>query len=237
MTESESHHSHHEHEHRMEQDRSGLKAMLAYGRHIPDFWRSDVNRAVVEIIEPQPGETILDIGAGMGAAVLPAAALVGSHGRVIAIEPTLFMRRMLAGRCLLNRRRQTIKILDGIAENLDVDAESIDAALSVNTLHHVSDLTAMAEELHRVLRPGGRVLLLDEDFDDESHPQYESLEDAKRGHRFGFSGGDHHHGTDDHGHTHLEVDIDKLGETMRRIGFIDIVAGHTTVAGAPVRAG
>lgn len=41
---------------------------------LPEFWFSDLNRAVVDLVAPQPGEVVLDLGAGMGPASTQAAA-------------------------------------------------------------------------------------------------------------------------------------------------------------------
>ena len=43
----------------------------------------------------------------------------------------------------------------------------------MNVMHHFTDLDAAIGELNRVLRPNGRLLLVDESFDDPSHPEHE----------------------------------------------------------------
>ena len=219
-----------DHEHRMEQDGAGWRAVVAYGRHTRDFWSSDVNRAVVKLADPTDGEIALDIGAGMGAGVFVAAGLVGRAGRVLAVEPTPFMRRALAVRRRTNRHRHRVEILDGVAEDLPISSDRVDVAWAVNVLHHISDLDRAMLEIKRVLAPGARVILVDEDFDDPAHPEHERMKEHHGHHH----GGDHHHDTDDDGRHHLMVDVDELGQTMRSHGFTAVHSGARTLAEVPV---
>ena len=136
------------------------------------MWTSSVNRAVISLLDIGADERVLDIGAGMGpGAVL--AAQAGAH--VVAVEPTPFLRRVLRVRRLGQRSRRRIEILDGTAEHLPVTDASIDAAWSVNAMHHWADIDTAVAELGRVLRRGGRLLLVDEDFDDPAHADHERV--------------------------------------------------------------
>ncbi len=216
----------------MEHDGAGWRAVVGYGRHVRDFWSSDVNRAVVKLMAPTDGEVALDIGAGMGAGVFVAAAQVGRSGRVLAVEPTPFMRRSLAVRRRTNRHGRRVDILDGVAERLPVTSGTVDVAWAVNVLHHISDLDSAVTELRRVLAPDARVALVDEDFDDPTHPEHEKMQER---HGHAHHGGDHHHDTDEDGHHHLMVDVDALGDTMRRLGFVDVDPREESIAGVPAR--
>ena len=81
-------------QYRHEHDKK-LKAKFHWLTKIRKFWQSDINRATLQLVEIKPGETVLDIGAGMGPATV-AAALQGA--KVIAVEPSSFMRTILAER-------------------------------------------------------------------------------------------------------------------------------------------
>ncbi len=214
-------HDDHDHDHRMDQDGTTWQAMRAYLPQLRKFWSNDVNDAVVDLVAPTNGETLLDIGAGMGAATFPAARRVGRKGSVIAIEPTPFMRRMLALRRLGNRSRSRVTALDGRAEKLPVGTDMVSAAWAVNVLHHVSNLDEAVIELRRVLAPAGRVVLVDEDFDDTTHPSYETMQ-ARHGQKHGD-------------HEHLMIEIDELGRVFEAAGFRDVEARFDSVAGVPVR--
>jgi len=214
-------HSDHDHGHRMSQDGTTWQAMRMYLPRLRKFWSNDMNDAVVDLVAPAEGETVLDIGAGMGAATFRAARRVGRKGSVIAIEPTPFMRRMIALRRLGNRTRSRVMALDGRAEKLPVGTDMIAAAWAVNVLHHISDLDAAVIELRRVLGPGGRVVLVDEDFDDPDHRNHEEMK-ARHGHKHGD-------------HEHLMIEIDDLGRAFEAAGFRDVDARLDSLAGAPVR--
>jgi len=155
-------HGHHAHEH----DR-GARGFLRYLLLLPQMWRSDIGREVVRSVAPVSGECVVDLGAGMGAATVVAAM---SGATVVAVDPMPYMRRMLALRRQWQRHRATIRIVDGAAESIPLADSSVDALWTVNTIHHWTERDRASRELARVMKPAGRVLLVDEDFDDPSHP-------------------------------------------------------------------
>ncbi len=211
------HHHDHGHGHHGHENDQGIRGALRYLRWLPEFWRSSINDAVVGLIDPKPGEQVLDIGAGMGAGAMQAAA---SGAQVVAVEPTPFMRRILTMRRTFSRRRANLEVVDGTAERMPVDDHSVDAIWAVNTMHHWVDVERGVAEIARVLRPGGRILLVDEDFTDPSHPEHE---------RFG----DHDdHGDDHHGFTLVEAD--QMGERLRAAGLTDVDAANDRIDDRPV---
>ena len=212
MHELDEHHEH-GHGHGHEQDR-GLKGMLRYLGHARSMWRSDVNEAVVARLAPSSGERVVDIGAGAGAGTMVAARR-GAH--VVAVEPTGYMRRVLHLRRLEQRARSRIEVVDGAAEATGLDAGSVDAVWAVNSMHHWTDPAAAIRELARILRPGGRLLLADEDFDDPTHPDHESFTERHS----------------DHSHHFDTVDPASMADDLRALGFVVATAGKEPVAGAP----
>ena len=174
-------HSHVEHGHG--QDR-GMRGFVRYMSRLPKMWRSPVSREVVRAISPQPGEHVVDIGAGMGPATVLAAKTGAS---VMAVDPTGFMRRILAVRRLGQRARSAISVADGSAEVIPAADRSIDAVWTVNTMHHWTNLDAAILELARVLRPGGRLVLVDEDFDAPTHPAFAKSQERRTHRRHHFA--------------------------------------------------
>jgi ubiquinone/menaquinone biosynthesis C-methylase UbiE len=184
-------------------------------RHLPRMWRSAINDAVIDLVDPRAGERVVDIGAGMGAGAMNAAR-TGAH--VLAVEPTPFMRRTLQLRRLFSRSRANVEILDGTAERLPADDRTIDAIFAVNTMHHWTDVEGGVAEIARVLRPGGRVVLVDELFTDPSHPDHE---------QFGADHGPEHHGF-------TMVEADQMKDLFDAVGLTDVDTSNQRLAGRPV---
>jgi ubiquinone/menaquinone biosynthesis C-methylase UbiE len=177
------------------------------------MWRSSINDEVIALAAPAAGETCVDIGAGMGAGLR---AGTGGGAKVVAVEPTPFMRRVLTIRRLGRRDRDRIEVVDGTAEHIPVDDGSVDAVWAVNTMHHWNDAATAIGEIARVLRPGGRIVLADELFDDPDHPEHD---------RFGS------HGVEHHGFT--MVDGDEMAALLTDAGFIDVEAGRRILDDCP----
>lgn len=208
-TEHNQDHADHGHEHDQ-----GVKGMLRYLRFARDMWHSEVNAAVVGRLAPRRGETVMDIGAGAGAGTMLAAKTGCS---VVAVEPTPYMRRVLQVRRLFQKARKRIRIVDGTAEATGVEPASVNAAWAVNTMHHWSDIAGGVGELARVLAPGGRVLLVDENFDDPTHPEFEKFGSKKEEH-------DHHFAT---------VEPDVVASELKKMGLAVEFAGFDKIAGRP----
>src|SRR4026208_1262567 len=97
-----SRHGHGGHGHGQDQDR-GVRGFLRYMGMLPKMWRSPLSREVVREIAPQPGERVVDIGAGMG----PAPVLAAKAGAsVVAVDPTPYMRRIVGTRRLAHTFRK-----------------------------------------------------------------------------------------------------------------------------------
>jgi len=116
-------------------------------------------RQVLSLLVPKPGEHVVDIGAGPGFLAAEMAAAVGPQGRVYAVEPSASMRE------LARSRHASFEIRDGAAEALPLPDAAVDVAVATQVLEYVPDVPAALAEIRRVLRPGGRVLILDTDWD------------------------------------------------------------------------
>jgi demethylmenaquinone methyltransferase/2-methoxy-6-polyprenyl-1,4-benzoquinol methylase len=100
------------------------------------------------------GMRVLDLGCGTGVLAAHSQAIVGAAGRVAALDPSLGMLRQASGRGVRLRVR-------GLADTLPFADERFDLLAMGYALRHVADLRATFRELRRVLRDGGKLLLLE----------------------------------------------------------------------------
>ena len=107
------------------------------------------------------GERILDVGCGPGFYCAEIAEEVGPTGSVVGVDSSSAMLDLAARRCAGN---ESIELRPGEAVSLPVDDASFDAALCVQVLEYVTDPTVALAEMHRALRPGGRVVVWDVDW-------------------------------------------------------------------------
>jgi demethylmenaquinone methyltransferase/2-methoxy-6-polyprenyl-1,4-benzoquinol methylase len=100
------------------------------------------------------GMTLLDAGCGTGAVAAQAQAIVGRRGRVVALDPSFGMLHQAEGQGVGRRVR-------GLAESLPFPSQRFDFLSMGYALRHVADLRTTFREYRRVLKPGGRLLLLE----------------------------------------------------------------------------
>jgi arsenite methyltransferase len=105
------------------------------------------------------GERVLDIGSGPGFLAAEMAEEVGPEGKVCGVDPSDSMLAMA------RRRGATVEYASGDALALPYPDESFDAAVSTQVYEYVADMPAALAEVRRVLRAGGRLLILDTDWD------------------------------------------------------------------------
>lgn len=113
---------------------------------------------VVEAAALQPTDRVLDIGCGPGVAVARAASEVPA-GHVTGIDPSDVMVRQATRR---TRDAANVTITTGTAESIPLGDDSVDVVWATNTFHHWADTAAGLAEVRRVLRPGGRLLVMEQ---------------------------------------------------------------------------
>lgn len=102
----------------------------------------------------QPGMSVLDVAMGTGLVTREAIRIVGDPCLVLGLDPSGGMLR--EGMRLLN-----VPAVRGLAEQLPLDAHSFDFLSMGYALRHLSDLTVTFREFHRVLKPGGKLCVLE----------------------------------------------------------------------------
>jgi len=107
---------------------------------------------------------VLDVGVGPGILAAEIAAEVGATGRVCGIDVSDSMLT-IAGARATRPHAATLELTRGGAEDVPYDDRSFDAVVTTQVLEYVPDTPRALAEIHRVLKPGGRVLILDTDWD------------------------------------------------------------------------
>lgn len=110
--------------------------------------------------EIKEGEVVLDLGSGAGFDCFLAAQKVGKSGKVIGIDITQEMVN-IANTNAKKYGYKNVEFRLGDIEKLPVDDNSIDVVISNCVINLAPDKSKVFSEVHRVLKPGGRVYLSD----------------------------------------------------------------------------
>lgn len=123
-----------------------------------EIWKASrlVSEWMVRRLDPRPGDTVLELGAGLADTGLMAARLVGQSGRVVVTDFTPEMVAAARRRAEeLGVRNSEFRVLD--AERMDLATDSVDGVLCRWAYMLMIDPSAAFAETRRVLRPGGRL--------------------------------------------------------------------------------
>ena len=139
-------------------DRAAEQLLAAYVT--PDVVAQ--RQKVLDILQLQAGQKVLDIGSGPGYLASEMAMIVGPQGEVHGVD---ISEQLIA----LARRKYTgqpqLKFHAANARSLPFPDEYFDVVVVTQVLEYLADVGAALSECRRVLRPGGKVLVLDTDWD------------------------------------------------------------------------
>lgn len=146
--------------------------------------REEEKALALYCLNPQKSEKILEVGAGGGFFSLPIAEMI-FPGKLVATDPSMEQLKVLA-----LHKKSNIEPLQGGADSLPLSLEenSFDAIWSGGSFHHVGNKTAAFHRFNKLLKKGGRVVILDV-FAGSSLAKHFDLEVAKyciTGHEVSF---------------------------------------------------
>ena len=117
-------------------------------------------KEILAACELKPGQTIADIGAGTGLFTRMFAEAVGNEGRVVAVD----LSQKFLDHIIVTCREAGLKNVETqrcAEDSTDLPPESIDVAFICDTYHHFEYPLKTMASIHRALKPGGRVILVD----------------------------------------------------------------------------
>lgn len=123
-------------------------------------WLEPATEAMFEMARLAPGEHVLDVAGGSGEPALTAVARVSPGGYVLSTDIATNLVRLAAENARkrgLNADQFEARVMDG--EHLEIPDASFDAVLSRLGLIYFPERPQALAEIHRVLKPGGRVAL------------------------------------------------------------------------------
>ena len=130
------------------------KLALHYDRRW-SFYIEATLRETLSRLELQPGESLVDVGCGTGA-LLEALLATGREGQLSGVDPSPEMLEVARGRL-----GEAVLLKQSHVESLPFPDEAFDVVVSTNAFHYFRNPPAALEEMARVLRPYGRIVITD----------------------------------------------------------------------------
>jgi demethylmenaquinone methyltransferase/2-methoxy-6-polyprenyl-1,4-benzoquinol methylase len=201
-----------------------MNTLLSFGIH--HAWK----RESVRMLKLQPGDRVLDVCGGTGDLAILAGLRVGSRGRVVIYDINRAMIAAGLPKVLGGPLEDRIRHVQGDAEQVSFPDRSFEAAMVGFGIRNVSRMRQGFAEMHRVLKPGGRLMCLE--FSRPVWPVFRALYDMYSFYVMPFLGeliaGSRK------AYTHLPESIrmfplpEELAEMLRQVGFSRVTYRHFT---------
>jgi ubiquinone/menaquinone biosynthesis C-methylase UbiE len=114
---------------------------------------------MVSLAEIKPSDTVLDIGTGTGVVALQVSKIIGGNGKVLGIDLSEGMLATAEAKAEKLKLGQKVGFSQMDAEALDFRAEKFDVVVSLFALLHFPNPQIALKEIHRVMRPGGKLVV------------------------------------------------------------------------------
>ncbi|TDA69660.1 MAG: bifunctional demethylmenaquinone methyltransferase/2-methoxy-6-polyprenyl-1,4-benzoquinol methylase UbiE [Clostridia bacterium] len=132
-----------------------MNSLLSFGRD--KGWR----QRAVDILAPGAADTVLDVCCGTAMLSLEVAKRLGPQGKVIGIDFSPEMLAVGERNLRANPLGSRVELVPGDALELPFPDDSFDSAVSAFALRNLTDVVAAMAEMRRVVRPGGRIVILE----------------------------------------------------------------------------
>jgi SAM-dependent methyltransferase len=131
---------------------------------------------VVAALKLKPGDVVADIGAGTGAFSLPFAKAVAPSGRALAVDISQDLLDYMNEKAAKEHVNSLQTIL-GQRDDPRLPKGAVDVAFFHDVFHNMNDRQAYLKVLAPSLKPGGRVAIVEQEFDDPIAKQWDLPED------------------------------------------------------------
>lgn len=115
----------------------------------------------LDVLPLEAGEGVLDVGCGSGLLAHDMAMLVGEAGRITGIDVSADMLALAEQRCA---DFPQVSLYQAKAEDIPEAEASFDAAVCTQVLLYLSEVSRALSEMYRVLKPGGRLAIVETDW-------------------------------------------------------------------------
>ena len=129
------------------------------------FDQQQVNAALLGVLAPATGEHILEVGCGSGILCRLMAPTIVPGGKITGLDISSEFIKIAQDLAISADLSDSIQWGAGQAESLPFQDANFDGVLAARLLLHVSNPQSILSELMRVVRPGGRVVVMDWDFE------------------------------------------------------------------------
>ena len=145
-------------------------------------------REITRAVGLRPGDAVADIGAGTGLFSFLFVEPVGPKGTVYAVDIGPAFVKYIAEQAKQRGHERIVKTVLNTPDSAELPIGSINIAFICDTYHHFEHPEKMLASIHRALRPGGRLIIIDFDLRKDSSEFVKQRSPCRQG---GLLPGDH----------------------------------------------